>query len=105
MHFTNRILPESARWLITQGKKEQAIKEIHKAAKVNGRKVPEEMLEKVCTISVSKGFQCSAQDSEGFMRTLMWSSQDDFMTTFLKNTQCQIGPNTHSNNFFLFLAK
>lgn len=41
------ILPESARWLITQGKKEQAIKEIRKAAKVNKRKVPEELLEKL----------------------------------------------------------
>ncbi|KAK7881816.1 hypothetical protein WMY93_030225 [Mugilogobius chulae] len=41
------ILPESARWLITQGKKEQAISEIRKAAKVNKRKVPEELLEKL----------------------------------------------------------
>lgn len=41
------ILPESARWLITQGKKEQAIKEIRKAAKVNKRKVPEELVEKL----------------------------------------------------------
>ncbi|XP_020791405.1 solute carrier family 22 member 13b [Boleophthalmus pectinirostris] len=41
------VLPESARWLITQGKKEQAIKEIRKAAKVNKRKVPEELLEKL----------------------------------------------------------
>lgn len=42
-----RILPESARWLITQGKKDVAIKEIRRAAKVNGRKVPEELLDKV----------------------------------------------------------
>ncbi|KAK7881815.1 hypothetical protein WMY93_030224 [Mugilogobius chulae] len=41
------ILPESARWLITQGKKKQAISEIRKAAKVNKRKVPEELLEKL----------------------------------------------------------
>lgn len=41
------ILPESARWLITQGKKDQAIKEIRRAAKVNKRKVPEELLEKL----------------------------------------------------------
>ncbi|XP_058482917.1 solute carrier family 22 member 13-like isoform X1 [Solea solea] len=38
------ILPESARWLITQGMKEEAIKEIQRAAKVNGRKVPEDIL-------------------------------------------------------------
>ncbi|CAG5896003.1 solute carrier family 22 member 13b [Menidia menidia] len=41
------ILPESARWLITQGRKEEAIKEIRKAAKVNKRSVPEELLEKL----------------------------------------------------------
>ncbi|XP_061569790.1 solute carrier family 22 member 13b [Cololabis saira] len=41
------ILPESARWLITQGRKEEAIKEIRRAAKVNKRDVPEELLEKL----------------------------------------------------------
>uniref|UniRef100_UPI0037E73855 solute carrier family 22 member 13-like n=1 Tax=Semicossyphus pulcher TaxID=241346 RepID=UPI0037E73855 len=41
------VLPESARWLITQGRKEEAIKEIRRAAKVNGRKVPEDLLDKV----------------------------------------------------------
>ncbi|XP_072306995.1 solute carrier family 22 member 13-like isoform X2 [Eucyclogobius newberryi] len=41
------ILPESARWLITQGKKEQAISEIRKAAKVNKKKAPEELFEKL----------------------------------------------------------
>ncbi|GLD56009.1 solute carrier family 22 member 13 isoform X1, partial [Lates japonicus] len=40
------ILPESGRWLITQGKKKEAIKEIRRAAKVNGRKVPEDLLDK-----------------------------------------------------------
>ncbi|KAM3593921.1 uncharacterized protein V6R79_025690 [Siganus canaliculatus] len=41
------VLPESARWLITQGQKDRAIKEIRRAAKVNGKKVPEELLEKL----------------------------------------------------------
>ncbi|XP_070709009.1 solute carrier family 22 member 13-like isoform X2 [Pempheris klunzingeri] len=41
------ILPESARWLLTQGRKEAAIKEIQRAAKVNGRKVPEDLLNKL----------------------------------------------------------
>uniref|UniRef100_A0A3Q2EBB1 Solute carrier family 22 member 13b n=1 Tax=Cyprinodon variegatus TaxID=28743 RepID=A0A3Q2EBB1_CYPVA len=41
------ILPESARWLITQGRKEEAIKAIRRAAKVNKRNAPEELLEKV----------------------------------------------------------
>nr|XP_046228100.1 solute carrier family 22 member 13b [Scatophagus argus] len=48
------ILPESARWLITQGRKEGAIKEIQRAAKVNGRKVPEELLDKLEAESTSK---------------------------------------------------
>ncbi|XP_040921529.1 solute carrier family 22 member 13b [Toxotes jaculatrix] len=41
------ILPESGRWLITQGKKKEAIKEIRKAAQVNGRSVPEDLLDKL----------------------------------------------------------
>ncbi|MEQ2223916.1 hypothetical protein ILYODFUR_002076 [Ilyodon furcidens] len=41
------ILPESARWLTTQGRNEEAIKEVRRAAKVNKRKVPEELLEKL----------------------------------------------------------
>lgn len=46
-----RILPESARWLITQGRKEEAIKEIRRAAKVNGREVPDDLLDKVNCIN------------------------------------------------------
>lgn len=42
-----RFLPESARWLITQGRRERAIKEIRKAAKVNGREVSQDFLDKV----------------------------------------------------------
>ncbi|KAM9337192.1 solute carrier family 22 member 13-like [Symphorus nematophorus] len=48
------ILPESARWLITQGRKEDAIKEIRRAACVNGRKVPEELLDQLEAESTSK---------------------------------------------------
>lgn len=48
------ILPESARWLITQGRKEEAIKEIRRAAKVNGRKVPEDLLDKLDAEVTSK---------------------------------------------------
>ncbi|XP_070842421.1 solute carrier family 22 member 13-like [Chaetodon trifascialis] len=48
------ILPESARWLITQGRKEEAIKEIRRAAKVNGRKVPEDLLGKLDDEAPSK---------------------------------------------------
>ncbi|XP_005912373.1 solute carrier family 22 member 13b [Haplochromis burtoni] len=41
------ILPESARWLITQGRKKDAIKEIQRAAKVNKRNVSKDLLEKL----------------------------------------------------------
>uniref|UniRef100_A0A3P8WNG7 Solute carrier family 22 member 13b n=1 Tax=Cynoglossus semilaevis TaxID=244447 RepID=A0A3P8WNG7_CYNSE len=41
------IVPESARWLITQGKKKKATKEIQRAAKVNRRRVPDELLDKM----------------------------------------------------------
>ncbi|KAI4901421.1 hypothetical protein NFI96_018552 [Prochilodus magdalenae] len=41
------ILPESARWLLTQGKQGEARKIILKAAQVNGRKVPESLLAKL----------------------------------------------------------
>eukprot|EP00066_Takifugu_rubripes_P009914 XP_003977315.2 PREDICTED: solute carrier family 22 member 13-like [Takifugu rubripes] len=39
------LLPESARWLLTQGRKEAAQKELQKAARVNGREIPETLLE------------------------------------------------------------
>ncbi|KAI3354826.1 hypothetical protein L3Q82_004632 [Scortum barcoo] len=48
------ILPESARWLITQGRKEEATKEVQRAAKVNGRKVPEDLLDKLEIEGTSK---------------------------------------------------
>ncbi|XP_073686953.1 solute carrier family 22 member 13-like [Garra rufa] len=41
------ILPESARWLLTQGKQDRAKKEIVKAARINGNKVPENLLDKM----------------------------------------------------------
>ncbi|XP_070784277.1 solute carrier family 22 member 13-like [Enoplosus armatus] len=48
------ILPESARWLMTQGRKEEAIKEVRRAARVNGRKVPEDLLDKLEVEGTSK---------------------------------------------------
>ncbi|XP_059183087.1 solute carrier family 22 member 13-like isoform X2 [Centropristis striata] len=48
------ILPESARWLITQGRKKEAIKEVRRAAKVNGRTVPEDLLDKLEVGDTSK---------------------------------------------------
>lgn len=54
LYISNRILPESARWLVTQGKKERAIKEIRRAAKVNNRKVPEYLLDRVNFIENTK---------------------------------------------------
>ncbi|XP_029314088.1 solute carrier family 22 member 13-like [Cottoperca gobio] len=40
-------VPESARWLMTQGRKEEALKELRRAARVNGRTVPEDLLDKL----------------------------------------------------------
>lgn len=47
----NRLLPESARWLITQGRKEEALKELQRAARVNKKKVPEDVLNNVNSIN------------------------------------------------------
>ncbi|XP_069015485.1 solute carrier family 22 member 13-like [Embiotoca jacksoni] len=40
-------LPESPRWLVTQGRKEEAQRELRRAARVNGRNVPEDLLDKL----------------------------------------------------------
>ncbi|XP_029935808.1 solute carrier family 22 member 13-like [Myripristis murdjan] len=48
------ILPESARWLMTQGRKEDLKREIRRAARVNGRKVPEALLEQLQIEGTSK---------------------------------------------------
>ena len=40
-------MPESARWLLTQGRVEEAQKEVLRAAKVNGRTISEAMLSQV----------------------------------------------------------
>lgn len=42
-----RFLPESARWLLTQRRREEAKRELHRAARVNGRKLAEDLLDKV----------------------------------------------------------
>lgn len=42
-----RLLPESARWLMTQGRKEEALKELQRAARVNKKKVPEDVLNNI----------------------------------------------------------
>ncbi|KAL1006254.1 hypothetical protein UPYG_G00069810 [Umbra pygmaea] len=50
------ILPESARWLMTQGRQEEACQELRRAAKVNGREVPEALLDKLeADVSAKKG--------------------------------------------------
>ena len=41
-----RIIPESPRWLLSRGKTEQAEKIIQKCAKVNGVKLPENVIDK-----------------------------------------------------------
>ncbi|KAF7641235.1 hypothetical protein LDENG_00288140, partial [Lucifuga dentata] len=41
------ILPESVRWLMTQGRKEEVQKEVQKAARINGRRVTDDLLDKL----------------------------------------------------------
>uniref|UniRef100_A0A667YYQ5 Solute carrier family 22 member 13b n=1 Tax=Myripristis murdjan TaxID=586833 RepID=A0A667YYQ5_9TELE len=48
------ILPESARWLMTQGRKEDLQREIRRAARMNRRKVPEALLEQMRVEGSSK---------------------------------------------------
>ncbi|XP_029955948.1 solute carrier family 22 member 13-like [Salarias fasciatus] len=38
------VLPESARWLLTQGRKEEAVKLIQRTAKMNGRNITKDLL-------------------------------------------------------------
>jgi uncharacterized membrane-anchored protein len=40
-------MPESARWLLTQGRVKEAQKEVLRAARVNGRTISEAMLSQV----------------------------------------------------------
>uniref|UniRef100_A0A667ZEX2 Solute carrier family 22 member 13b n=1 Tax=Myripristis murdjan TaxID=586833 RepID=A0A667ZEX2_9TELE len=50
------LLPESARWLMTQGRKEELQKEIRRAARVNRRKVSQALLEQLqVEVSSNKG--------------------------------------------------
>ncbi|XP_075444042.1 solute carrier family 22 member 13-like isoform X4 [Ascaphus truei] len=42
------VLPESPRWLLTKGKNEKAKKLLQKAATINKRTIPEEILSQVC---------------------------------------------------------
>lgn len=46
-------LPESARWLMSQGRKEAALKELQRAARVNKRSVSGDLLDKVLKHSLS----------------------------------------------------
>lgn len=46
----DRFLPESARWLVTHDRKEEAKKELQKAARVNRRMVTDDQMDKVSRI-------------------------------------------------------
>ncbi|XP_034561800.1 solute carrier family 22 member 13-like [Notolabrus celidotus] len=45
--FLYWFLPESARWLMTNGRKEEALKVLERAARVNRRKVPYDLIDQV----------------------------------------------------------
>uniref|UniRef100_A0A8B9QW72 Solute carrier family 22 member 13 n=1 Tax=Anas platyrhynchos TaxID=8839 RepID=A0A8B9QW72_ANAPL len=46
-HLLGRVLPESARWLVTKGKIEEAKKVLQKAASINKRTIPPDLLEQL----------------------------------------------------------
>ena len=58
--LTNRVVPESVRWLLTHGKKDEAEKLLKQVAKVNKKKIPDEGL-------VLPADQKSVQREAGFM--------------------------------------
>ncbi|TWW70935.1 Solute carrier family 22 member 13 [Takifugu flavidus] len=76
------ILPESARWLLTQGRKNRAIQEIQKAAKMNGRTISQELLKKwkfphvsvLCPFSNVLGGEKAKQQSYSLGVQLVWQN-------------------------------
>lgn len=60
-----RYVPESARWLLTQGRKEEARQQLQRAARVNKRSLPTDALDKVTPTGRAKNsdaFLCSTSD-------------------------------------------
>ncbi|OXB72667.1 UNVERIFIED_CONTAM: hypothetical protein H355_007682 [Colinus virginianus] len=54
--LSDRVLPESARWLVTKGKIEEAKKYLKKAASVNKRTIPPELLNQLkCEVQTKSG--------------------------------------------------
>uniref|UniRef100_A0A672TQW4 Solute carrier family 22 member 13 n=1 Tax=Strigops habroptila TaxID=2489341 RepID=A0A672TQW4_STRHB len=50
-HLLGRVLPESARWLVIKGRIEEAKKVLQKAASINKRTIPPELLEQVPAVA------------------------------------------------------
>lgn len=60
-----RYVPESARWLLTQGRKEEAREQLQRAARVNKRSLPTDALDKVTPTGRAKNsdaFLCRTGD-------------------------------------------
>uniref|UniRef100_A0A087Y6F0 Major facilitator superfamily (MFS) profile domain-containing protein n=1 Tax=Poecilia formosa TaxID=48698 RepID=A0A087Y6F0_POEFO len=63
-------LPESSRWLMTHNRKEEAVKELLRAARVNKRRVPGDLLDKV-SIHIIVSFEATKRKSvQDFIPTL-----------------------------------
>lgn len=73
-------LPESARWLLTQHRREEAERELQRAARVNGRKLAEGLLDKVeMDVSSKKRnlldvFRISYLRKRAVLMSLIWVS-------------------------------
>lgn len=59
---TSRALPESARWLLAQGRVEEAKQVIQKAASVNGRKLSPELLGQVLPVGPPPTWNLTSTD-------------------------------------------
>ena len=59
--FTNRVVPESVRWLLTHEKTEEAEKVLKKVAKVNKKEMPDEGL------GLPEDQRCGQRREAGFM--------------------------------------
>uniref|UniRef100_A0A8C8EES6 Major facilitator superfamily (MFS) profile domain-containing protein n=1 Tax=Otus sunia TaxID=257818 RepID=A0A8C8EES6_9STRI len=82
-HLLGRVLPESARWLVTKGRIEEAKKVLQKAASINKRTIPPGLLEQVPVMTW--GTACCLQrlpSALGFAGSLVYYGLSLNVTSF-----------------------